>query len=141
MKLSLLAIVSLIGFVGCAEAQAPAPATPTEATVPSKIATGADNGVEWTCQLTEFNEKLAWVPCEFRSRAPGWMMHEACTKVVFYEASTMNPVAESRILCSGPLAFNQTSVNYAAFRENTRTALQRCGDDLHLCVMLANRAQ
>jgi hypothetical protein len=109
---------------------APAP-TPR---VPDIIARGTDGIVNYSCQLEELNESLAWVQCDFHNGKP--VTENACIKVSFYD-ETGKLVVESRRFCSGTLPPNQDSTNYAAFQKENRVTLRRCGELLDLCVMLA----
>jgi hypothetical protein len=131
-----LALAALL-VVGCASTQ-PQPVAPKEDPIPTIIARGTDGLVDWSCTVEELNDKLVWIPCEFHNRNPA--MISSCIKVSFYDEVSGKLVVESRKFCSGPLAPNENKTNYAAFIKEKRQTLQRCGELLNLCVMLAGHA-
>lgn len=131
-----LALAFLL-LVGCASEPPPAPVTPPPPTI---IARGTDGLVDWVCQVEELNDKLVWIPCEFHNKTPH-MKISSCIEVTFYDQLTMTPVAGSRRFCSGPIAPNENKISYAAFIKEKRQALQRCGELLGSCVMLAGPTQ
>ncbi len=135
MKVFLLALSAILA--GCAST--PAPVAPKEDPVPTIIANGTDGNVTWKCQVEELNDKLVWVPCEFHNEKTTGT--SACIKVTFYDNVSLKPVLESRKVCSGLLSPHENKVNYAAFIKEKRQALQRCGELLDLCVMLAGTAE
>lgn len=135
MKYLALAFLLLTGCAGT-----PAPVAPVEPPPPVIIARGTDGLVDWSCHVEELNDKLVWVPCEFHNKTPNIIV-SSCIEVTFYDRLTMTPVVESRRFCSGPMATNENKTNYAAFIKEKRQALQRCGELLDLCVMLAGPSQ
>jgi len=130
--------LALLLLIGCATEPPPVPVTPDPP--PTIIARGTNGLVDYSCQVEELNDKLVWVPCEFHNKTPNITI-SSCIEVTFYDRQTMRPVAESRRLCSGPMAPNENKTNYAAFIKEKRQALQRCGELLDLCVMLAGSTQ
>jgi hypothetical protein len=132
-------LLALLVLAGCASTPVQ-PVTPKEDPVPTIIARGTDGLVDWSCQVEELNDKLVWVPCEFHNKTTNITV-SSCIEVVFYDRQTMRPVVESRRFCSGPTAPNENKTNYAAFIKEKRQALQRCGELLDLCVMLAGPVQ
>ena len=133
-KLFLFALL----LIGCASTPVQ-PVAPKEDPIPVIIARGTDGKVSWKCQVEEMNDKLVWVPCEFHNEKTS--LNSSCITVTFYDQLTMKPVVESRKICSGPLAPNDFKMNYAAFIKDKRATLQRCGELLDLCVMLAGKSE
>jgi hypothetical protein len=130
-------LIALLVLAGCAET--PIQPVAPEIPLPVIVARGTDGLVDYSCTVEELNDKLVWIPCEFHNRNPAII--SSCIKVTFYSEMTLTPVAESRKICSGLLGPNETKINYAAFIKEKRAALQRCGELLGSCVMLAGHTQ
>jgi hypothetical protein len=130
-------LLLLLALAGCAHTEPP-PANPVEDSKPPVvlIALGTDGFIDWRCELTELNDKLVWIPCKFHNRNPATTTG-ACIRVSFYDERTGKLVVQSRKVCSGILKPDDISENYAAFIKENRATLQRCGEVLDLCVMLA----
>ena len=118
------------------------PPTPVENPPPPPvmIARGTNGQVEWRCELTEYNQTLAWVQCEFRNKLTV-PVQPACIRVMFFDEETGKIVADSQTICSGFLLSDGTSTNYVAFMKEKRARLMKCGEKLGLCVMLAGTYQ
>lgn len=107
---------------------------------PAIIARGTNGSVDWNCQLTTYNDALAWITCGFQNKTAN-AQPSACIKVSFYDEATGKLVVASRDVCSGILPAKDTSERYAAFQKENRVTLRRCGELLDLCVMLAGPSQ
>ena len=105
--------------------------------VPIQIARGTDGKISWRCELRELDERHAKVRCSFTNNSE--VEDNACIKVSYYDEQTDELISESDQFCSGTLAPQRSQVYDALFYKNKRKALQKCGELLDLCVMLAGR--
>lgn len=131
-------LFALLVLAGCASAPVQ-PLTPKEDPAPTIITLGANGKMSWSCQVEELNDKLVWIPCSFHNESE--VETSTCIQVSFYTESAGVLVAKSRKVCSGLVSVYETQTNYAAFIKEKRQALQRCGEQLNLCVMLADVVQ
>ena len=103
--------------------------------VPVQIARGTDGKTEWMCQLQKLDQSKVEVECQFHNNSKE--ANETCIKVSYYDNESNNLVTESSQICSGLLVSQNDNLVRTTFVKNKRRALQRCGELLDLCVMLA----
>ena len=140
MKYLALLVIAL-SLISCAQTTWPPPsAIENPPPPPVIISSGTSGEVDWSCQLTELNPALAMAACDFQNKLPR-AVPPVCITLAFFDDKGGDLVVESRPLCSGLLPAHHLSTNYAAFQKEKRVALRKCGDDLHVCVMLAGAVQ
>jgi|ERR1700722_4624601 len=101
----------------------------------TQISSGFDPPVKWTCEQAEINSALVWVECSFSATATS--TQGSCIDIAYYEKTSGDLVASSRVFCSGPIMAGQKKEGYAAFVREERKKLNKCGTNMNHCVMLA----
>lgn len=105
--------------------------------VPIQIARGTNGKINWSCELQELDEQHAKVRCSFSNDSD--VANNACIRVSYYNEQTDTLISESNQICSGNLNPEKSEIKDAVFVKNNRKALQKCGELLDLCVMLAGQ--
>lgn len=128
-------------LTGCFHATWPPP-SPIENPLPPPviIAKGTNGEVSWNCRVSEHNDALTMVECQFDKETKHDVAIPACIKVGFFDEVDNKLVVESRQVCSGILIGQENSLGYVAFNKEKRLTLRRCGELLDLCTMLAYKS-
>jgi hypothetical protein len=136
-----LFILLALSLVSCVYTWSDSPSSDIkERPIPMIHAHGTDGINNWNCEVKDMNPQLVWVECKFVNTwgdIAGRSTASTCIRVRFFDEKSNKLIVESRKLCSGALRVEGTSVNYVAFTNQDREALNNCGPFLGSCVMLA----
>lgn len=128
-------LVLLLALTGCAD-QTLYTKSPVDG--PDKVGNlvqGIAGGIRYQCQEEGVNEKLVWIPCEFRNI--GFDSRRVCIQISYLTNDTSMEVATSRQICTPVLRPDESFQNYGVFIKNKRDMLTAsCGVDLNSCRMV-----